>query len=234
MKAINKILWAIVSAAICVVYKFEAKAECKLAVKKSTYLAATFNVTTCSGANVCGSYANGSCEVVWQKENYADYPSVFSCLIGKYASQITGGSTICTAGNYVHYCKVANGTAYYVGVDSYFASGLCTYVSCIACPGTNATTLNSVGYNVYDENRGYNNDSSYTDWIYVCSTNDAVTGATLGGLYMQQVGMSCVEEKVYELFNSINDCFIPAGTQLEDTGTYYCTDETGTYESAWY
>ncbi|MBQ8293783.1 MAG: hypothetical protein IJX89_00130 [Alphaproteobacteria bacterium] len=231
MKAINKILWAIVSAAICVVYKFEAKAECKLAVKKSTYLAATFNATTCSDANVCGSHGNSNCVTAWIKENYAHNPGNFVYFMDRYSSEITGNSTICAPGNYVHYCKVANGTAYYVGVDSYFADGLCTYVSCIACPGTNATTLNSVGYNVYDEGRGFFYDSSYSDWIYVCSTNDAVTGAALGGLYMQQVGMSCIEEKVYELFNSINDCFIPAiATLTDETGTYTCVNDSAWYE----
>lgn len=230
MKTITKLLWGIISAMVCVMYKIEANAKCHIAVKTKTYVAAACTHTVCSAMNVCGSTGNSSCNAAWQKETYADDASYFDYLITKYTSQVTGHSQICPPGYYVANCKVANGTTYYAGVDSYFASGLCTTVNCTPCLG-GGTTMDGVGYNVYDEGRGFYQDSSYDDWIYVCSNYDAITDTYLNGCYMQRVGMSCVAETVYELYNDINDCFLPAPVELTDTtGTYTCGDASAYYE----
>ena len=234
MKTITKLLWGIISAAVCVMYKIEANAKCELVVNKKTYVGTTFYAAACSAMNVCGDTGAGNCQGGWQTENYLKSPDKFTYLINKYASQITGSSQICPSGYYVTNCEVANGTTYYTGVDSFFASGLCAIVNCTECPG-GGTTLDSVGYNVYDEGRGFNLASGYSDWQYVCSNYDAISGVALGGVYMQQVGMSCAAEKVYELFNDINDCFLPPPVELAETpGDYTCVDATGAFESAWY
>ncbi len=252
VKTITKLIWGMFSAAICVMYKWNAFGAC------SYYLLSTVLVTKTSdqsyekacdakvtamgwgGAEnaLYDAYLQGRVSHLWTTalcrtnatgEHFTTYLPLDAA---------TTQTTICAKGKYLYSCSDGAGTVSNIITATMFRSGWCkTNIICNTCPphtnGNYGTTTSAIMKNTYNENRSYADGGKF---MLVCSTAHPTQATTTADHYLYFIGLVCpAADTRYEYFNSIGDCYMPAPVIITDTtGVHSCTDATGNYVEAYY
>jgi len=209
MKYLGKILWGIISTAICIAYKTDANADCTFKVTNREKLStnATLNFATCSAGTICHNLAAAaptSCAGQWIRIQDAQK------LQNDHGSIRV--NTLCPKNYYIASCQTATGTTIFLPTNANI-SNCETRIVCSSCPSSGDTQSESVIIKYGDEYY----DSNY---MYVCASVDAVSGSNLNGLYMQEVKLICDGYTEIKQ-NPITNCYQKSQSQYRDVmGSY--------------
>lgn len=208
MKYLGKILWGIISTAICIAYKTDANADCTFKVTNREKLStnATLNFATCSAGTICQALGGAltSCSGQWIRiEDLAKLQNNHSSI---------RVNTLCSRNYYIASCKNSAGTIINLPTANNIADCK-TGILCSSCPSSGNTQSESVIIKYGDEYY----DSNY---MYVCASVDAVSGSNLNGLYMQEVKLTCDGYTEIKQ-NPITNCYQKSQSQYRDVmGSY--------------
>ncbi len=186
MNKLNKLLWCMFNAVICMVYKDAFGATCSYVITASTRLSntvaettvdgkqvANINFATCSAATICKYDRNGNskdsnlCGGVWARyENFAELNT---------APEFTIASRELCTGPHSGYF-VSSGTC---GLDS------CSY-ACTSCPDGGLASKSWI--------RTIDGHDYFPGKAYICGQQNPIDGSALNGVYMMEIGISCTDD----------------------------------------
>lgn len=207
MKYLGKIFWGIISTVICLAYKTDAHASCTFSVTNREKLSTTTTLTfaTCSAATICTNIYNpsGNCGGLWMRvEDIQDMRENHNNIIV---------NTLCSQNYYIASCKDSAGTTISLPTQSSIENCR-TGIVCSSCPDNGEVQISKIlqyGSNYYAKN-----------YLYVCGSIDAVSDSNLGGLYMQEVRLTCNNNSSTAMYPK-TDCYLVAGkTYSNNMGSF--------------
>ena len=206
MNKLNKILWAVFSSVICMIYKDAIGMTCSYMITSSKWLSARVGTTTvegkevaqivqatCSAANICDGWGTGTdCGGVWRR--YEDITN------GAASPEMTVSRRPLCDGK----------TGYYITKEECNVLTGCGH-ECASCPDGGTAPINY---------HAQVNGIDYTEQpIYICGQQNPITGADLTGVYMLEVGYVCDGPEA-SVKNDISDCYLKSGSYRNVAGSY--------------